>query len=180
MSQPHNPSGITLIDRILQQRVSFAWPSELPDPDNTLPMPADCDDNSDNEQRFTLPVAGCVPASSEKRTQRLHPAWVRRVMEKWHGVAIDLFANRRNAQIPYYASDDPCGGTWGGDAFTIPLDEDFGWACPPRVSGFWFLHYLQSCDKASAAMVVPVWSGATWFPLFLSDVGGCASSSTAY
>ncbi|KNC80653.1 hypothetical protein SARC_06992 [Sphaeroforma arctica JP610] len=101
------------VDRALwpvERRVSFAWPLELLEPEDALPLLAACERSEDGDD-LGVPVARCVPVTQEKRTQRRNPEWFKRAMEKWSGVAIDLVANRQNAQLPYYASEEPGGGT---------------------------------------------------------------------
>ena len=89
------------------------------------------------------------------------------IVEHFGQFSIDLFASRLNAQLSRYVSWRPDPDSEYIDAFSRSWKNINFYAFPPFSV---IVKCLQKIvvDKAEGILVVPLWTGQTWFPKILS------------
>lgn len=84
---------------------------------------------------------------------------------------IDLFATKLNSKCHSYISWKPDPESLLVDAFTVNWSQWFFYAFPP----FSIIHKVIEKiikDKAKGIVVVPIWSGQPWYPVFKNIIIG--------
>ena len=79
---------------------------------------------------------------------------------------VDLFATSSNAKCETYVSWFREPGAWKVDAFTVSWSNLNFYAFPPFSLITRVLQKIMT-DKATGIVVVPLWEGQVWYPLFM-------------
>ena len=97
---------------------------------------------------------------------QLMPEVFKQLDKRWGPFQIDWFADRLNAQVRKFVSWKPDPEAWQVDAFTMPWQEELGYAFPPFCLIGRCLAKVQR-DSAEMVLVTPVWQTQPWFPRVL-------------
>eukprot|EP01050_Picozoa_sp_SAG11_P017852 SAG11_NODE_2622_length_3167_cov_3.968057_2_plen_253_part_00 len=96
---------------------------------------------------------------------RLRPAVADALMHRWGPAQVDRFADSALTQLPRFNAAYPCRGAETVDCFTVSWEGTHSWVNAPWNKVGRVLHKLWLEPAASAAMLVPWWESADWWPL---------------
>ena len=102
---------------------------------------------------------------SDKAEWRLARAEAHRVMHSWGECTVDRFAVTENAQLVRFDAPYECLGAEWVDTFTRSWEGERSWVNPPLNKVAQVLDKLSNEPGAEAAVLLPVWHSAHWWPL---------------
>ena len=111
-------------------------------------------------------------ADGESRTLQSSGEWMlersicHRVMQALGPCSVDLFATRLNNQLERYVSWRPDPFAIATDTFTIPWQEEVGYAFPPFALIGRCLQKVRQ-EGCVLVLVTPVWDTQPWYPILL-------------
>ena len=102
---------------------------------------------------------------SDKAEWRLSRNEAHRVMHTWGECTIDRFAVTENAQLVRFDAPYECLGAEWVDTFSRTWEGERSWINPPLNKVAQVLDKLGNEPGAEAAVLLPVWRSAHWWPL---------------
>ncbi|CAI7730380.1 unnamed protein product [Closterium sp. NIES-53] len=109
----------------------------------------------------------------------LHAPWFRLLDRHWGPHTIDLFANARNKHVQRFCSKIPHPDAFTVDAFSISWKGERCFAFPPPHLVPATLRHAE-LTHAELTLVVPQWTGASWWPLLQPSTQAWAPAVVAH
>jgi hypothetical protein len=97
----------------------------------------------------------------------LHPLVADSIVHRFGPAQVDRFADSNLALLRRFNAAYPCRGAEAVDTFTVSWEHAHNWINAPFNLIGRALYKLWCEPAASAAMIVPVWPTASWWPLML-------------
>lgn len=97
----------------------------------------------------------------------LNPRTVNGLWHHWEKPLIDLFATRKNRQLPMFVSPVPDPEALAVDALAISWQGWYAYAFPPTAILLKVLRKLENETDCTLIVIAPAWPKQQWFPLLL-------------